>query len=388
MKKRAAALALCFVLAWGLAPATAEAAGSVYITAAGNDILPLDDTTMPFWSDGYLYVASSIFTGQVNKSLGVAYLPSNVSNPNLCILYGRQGSLMFDLSGNFVRDTDGNVIFRGAIRRGGEIFVPASVVAEFFKLEYSVTPLSIDTSGESSYGALVWLRQPNFGLSEKDFINAAFSQIAMRYEQYLRDRQPADGGAESGGVEDIPDGIQPPPGDGKTVYLCLAAGEGTAAHLDALDAYGAQSAFFCSLEFLESQGDLLRRMTATGHAVGLLADAGDPDKTVSEQLEAGNRLLALATMGKTRLALVQNGDEGNRREAREAGFSCLEADLDCSDSGLRTSAQAESLLRQVSAQRGDTRIWLGDTAAAGLRTFLAAAAQAEDRCLALTETLS
>ncbi len=383
MKKRAAALALCLALALGLAPAAAEAAGSVYITAAGNDILPLDDATMPFWSEGYLYVASSIFTGQVNRSLGVAYLPSSVSNPNLCILYGREGSLMFDLSGNFVRDTDGNVTARGAIRRGGEIFVPASIVAEFFKLEYSVTPLTVSAAGEDSYGALVWLRQPNFGLSEKAFINAAFSQIAMRYEQYLRERRPENGGAGS-----VPGGIQLPAGDGKTVYLCLEAGSGTAAQLDALDAHGAQAAFFCSPEFLESQGDLLRRMAATGHAVGLLADAGDPERTVAEQLEAGNALLSRATMGKTRLACIQNGSEAARREAREAGFSCLEAKLDHSAGGLWDGAQAESLLRQISSRQGDVQVWLGSALnAAGLRAFLTAAAQAEDRCLALTEIL-
>lgn len=382
MKKRAAALALCLALTWSLVPMAAEAAGSVYFTAAGNEILTLDDATMPFWSDGYLYVASSIFTGQVNRSLGVACLPSSVSKPNQCILYGREGSLMFDLNGNFVRDTEGNITYRGAIRRGGEIFVPASVVAEFFKLEYSVTPLSLKTADGDNYGALVWLRQPNFGLSEKDFINAAFSQIAMRYEQYLRERQPEDGGGNT------PGGAQVPAGDGKTVYLCLEAGEDTAAQLDALDAHDARAAFFCSPEFLEGQGDLLRRMAATGHAVGLLADAADPDRTAAEQLEAGNRLLARATMGKTRLALVRNGDEGDRREARAAGFSCLETELDRSDTGLRDSAQAESLLRQVSAQRGDVRIWLGDAAgAAGLRAFLTAAAQAGDRCLALTETL-
>ena len=385
MKKRAAALALCLALALGLAPTAAEAAGSVYITAAGNDILPLDDATMPFWSDGYLYVASSIFTGQVNKALGVAYLPSSVSNPNLCILYAGNRSLMFDINGKFVRDTDGNITFRGAIRRGGEIFVPASVVAEFFNLEYSVTPLSLKTADGDRYGALVWLRQPNFGLTEKDFINAAFSQIAMRYEQYLQDRRLP----ENGGAGNPSGGVQFPGEDGKSVYLCLEAGSGTAAQLDALDAHGAQAAFFCSLEFLESQGDLLRRMTATGHAVGLLANAADPDRTVVEQLEAGNALLARATTGKTRLAGIQNGDARHRREAREAGFSCLEAELDRSDGGLWDSAQAESLLRQVSAQRGDVRIWLGDAAvAAGLRAFLTAAALAEDRCLALTETLS
>lgn len=383
MKKRAAALALCLVLALGLAPAAAEAAGSVYITAAGNDILPLDDATMPFWSDGYLYVASSIFTGQVNRALGVAYLPSSVSNPNLCILYAGSRSLMFDLAGGFVRDTDGSIAYRKAIRRGGEIFVPVSVVADFFNLEYSVTPLSLKTADGDSYGALVWIRQPGFGLSEKDFINAAFSQIAVRYEQYLR-QQPSDGGAVT-----HPGSVSSPGKNGKTVYLCLAAGENTAAQLDALDGSGAQAAFFCSRPFLESQGDLLRRMVATGHAVGLLIDGSDPDRTVAEQLEEGNRLLARAAMAKTRLVKVENGDEGALRAARAAGFSCLRADLDRSGAGLRDGAQAESLLRQISAQREDVRVWLGDDAgAAGLRAFLTAAAQAEDRCLALTETLS
>lgn len=384
MKKRAAALILCLALCLALAPKTARAAGSVYITAAGNDILPLDDATMPFWSEGYLYVASSIFTGQVNKSLGVAYLPRNVSNPNLCILYAGSRSLMFDLAGNFVRDSDGNITFRGAIRRGGEIFVPASVVAEFFKLEYSVTPLTVSAADEASYGALVWFRQPNFGLSEKAFINAAFSQIAMRYEQYLREQA-----SESSGAGTDPGGLQSPQGEGKSVYLCLAAGESTSAQLDTLDAYGAQAAFFCSPEFLEEHGDLLRRMTAGGHAVGLLADARNGERTLLEQLEAGNELLARATMGKTRLVLLRGGDEHARREAREAGFSCLEAELDRADSGLWGGAQAETLLRQVSAQRGGVRIWLGDAAsAAGLRSFLSSAQQAGNRCLALTETFS
>lgn len=384
MKKRAAALALCLLMVLALASPPAGAAGSVYFTAAGNEILPLDDSTMPFWSDGYLYVASSIFTGQVNRSLGVAYLPSSVTNPNLCILYAGNRSLMFDLSANLVRDTDGNTIFRGAIRRGGEIFVPASVVAEFFNLEYSVTPLSLKTADWDNYGALVWLRQPNFGLSEQNFINAAVSQIAMRYEQYLRELAPEN----SGGAGNTPDGVQDPGGAGKNVYLCLEAGSSTAALLNALDAYGAQAAFFCPLEFLESQGDLLRRMTATGHAVGLLADAGDPERTVAEQLEAGNRALARATMGKTRLAAIRNGDQQALREAREAGFSCLKAELDWSGGELRSGGQADSLLRQVSAQRGDVRVWLADTAdASGMQSFLAAARQAEDRCLALTETL-
>lgn len=382
MKKRAAALAFCLLLAFQLAAPPARSAGSVYFTAAGNEILPLNDSTMPFWSNGYLYVASSIFTGQVNKSLGVAYLPSSVSNPDLWILYGGGRSLMFDLKQNLVRDTEGNISFLAAIRRGSEVFVPASLVADFFQLEYSVTPLSVSTVTDANYGALVWLRRGDFNLSEKEFVAAATSQIAMRYEQYLRE--------ETQGTDPpSPDSPQRPVTvENKSIYLCLEGDETTASLLDVLDEQGAQAAFFCSLDFLDRHGDLLRRMTVTGHAVGLLVDAGDPERTVAEQLEAANAALEGATMGKSRLVKIRNGDERAVREAEDRGFSCFVPDLDRSDGGLRDGAQAEALLRQVSARRGDVGIWLGGgAAAAGLRAFLSAAGGAEDRCLALTETV-
>ena len=67
---------------------------------------------------------------------------------------------------------------------------------------------------------------------------------------------------------------------------------------------------------------------------------------------------------------------------------CLETDLDGSDGALSTGAQADALRRQISTlRRDDVRLWLGTAAdSTGLRAFLTAASQAEDRCLALTET--
>ena len=128
-------------------------------------------------------------------------------------------------------------------------------------------------------------------------------------------------------------------------------------------------------------------MTATGHSIGILVDAADPEQSVTEQLEAGNEALSLATCGKTRLAYVQNGDDEAVQEAQGAGYRCLEADLDRSGYDLHTSTNASSLLQRVSAYRGGVTVWLGNSAsAAGLRAFLSAAEDADDRCLAWTES--
>ena len=75
---------------------------------------------------------------------------------------------------------------------------------------------------------------------------------------------------------------------GQRIYLGMEASDAaqTRSLLDTLDRYGGQAAFYCTAEFLETEGDLLRRMAATGQAIGLLADA-DGDRSVTEQLEAG-----------------------------------------------------------------------------------------------------
>ena len=61
--------------------------------------------------------------------------------------------------------------------------------------------------------------------------------------------------------------------------------------------------------------------------------------------------------------------------------------MDRSTYQLKSTSNANLLLKRASERRGDVSIWLADTVdAAGLRAFLAAADRAEDRCLAMTET--
>ena len=378
MRRRIGAAVCCLLLLAQLVPPPqARAAGYLCFVAVGDSILPLSDSTMPFWRDGFLYVPASSFAGGARESLGIG----QTANSEQVILYrvGRRGTLRFDAGSDLAYDGDGNSYYPGGVQRNGEMFIPASVVAEVFGLQYSVADAQFTVDGQRVHADLAWVRRPGSSLTPQVFANAASFTLASRYADYLREQEQT--GAEtpepSTGVEI----------EGKRIYLCLEAGADTGAQLDALDRYGAQAAFFCTPDFLAEQGDLLRRMAASGQSIGILADGADPDRSVAEQLAAGNEALERATCGRTRLCRVENGDAADLQTARAAGYRCLEEDLDRSGSALAGSANASTLLQRVSSWRGDVSVWLGGAAsAAGLRAFLSAAEHAEGQCLAWTET--
>ena len=383
-KRKWVALALSLLLAFQLAASPrAEAANYVYFVAAGENVLPLTDATMPFWQGGYLYIASSIFNGTTREALNVGYA-RNAQN-TMVVLYNSQAKyLAFEREKNYAYDADGNSFYPGAVYRNGEIYVPASLVAKFFGLQYSVNKVNTVVNGQRLQGELTWIRQPGNVLTDKYFMDAASYAIASRYETYLKEKKPQD-------VLTFPDTTpQEPAGvdmEGKRIYLCLTACDNTASLLDTLDRYGVQAAFFCTPEFLEQQGDLLRRMTAAGQAIGILVDAGDEKRTVEEQLEMGNQALRQATCGGTRLVRLENGNEETLLGIQEAGYRCLEPDLDRSRYDLRSASNADSLLRVLARRGDDVTVWLTDRVdAAGLRNFLAEMKNDDGRCLAWTET--
>ncbi len=380
MKRRAAALLLCLLLAFQLSLPPARAAGRVYFTAVSSYVLPLSDNTMPFWSGGYVYIASSIFTGTARESLGISQVFS--SDQGRLVLYSGGRSLTYTLSANCALDSNGNAYYPGAIQRNGTVFVPANTVSRYFDLVYSVI--------EVEHGSMVWLRQPNYGVSDKLYADAARYSMNSVYADYIRAKEsaPPEGGTPDGnGRPSSPSGPADSAGlEGKRIALCFQAGSGASGLADALESYGAGAAFFFTPEEMERQGDVLRRLTAQGQSVGILADAGDPERTVAEQLEAGNAALFRATCGKTRLAYVRGGGSQTLQAAREAGFRCLQPELDRSGYALRNASGALELVQRLAGRRGDASVWLGDAASpAGLRSFLSAAQEAGGVCTAYTE---
>ena len=375
MRRKLAALLLCLLLVFQMSAVPSEAAGTVYFTAVNKNVLSLSDATMPFWSGGYLYVPSTIFTG-VGRDLGVSYYP-NIAKQTVLLYVDDTiySSLVFDLNKDYAIDNEGNMYFQKPIQRGGVIFLPISLIARCFGLLYSTV--------EVDRGYLVWVRNPDMDMEERYFADAARSRMDYEYSQYLRNQGAA---AE----ETVPEQSEPSVVTGQRIYLSMEAAESAAVSslLDTLDRYDAQAAFYCTAGFLEEAGDLLRRMSAAGQAIGLIADAAD-DRPVTEQLEAGNRLLSQAASVKTRLAWIRDATAEAVAEAEAAGFCCLTPDLDRSAYPLSSTGAADTLFQRVTSRSGAVTVWLGDGAnAAGLGSFLSAAEAADDRCLAMTETVS
>lgn len=371
MKKKLIALFFCMLMVMSLATPLAGAENDVYFVAAGSHVLPLTEETMPFYKDGYLYVNASIFTGLVWESLAVGHIPAN-SNQPLILYAGNDRSLMFKPGAGYGYDLSGARYSPGAIQKNGQVYVPVQVVTQYFGLEQS-------SVNSVPHGRLLWIRKPGFGLTKDEFANAAVFAMEERYTEYLKNKQAA---TQSGTGLNNPDD----PDSKRNIFLCLRADAVTGTMLDVLDRYSAQAAFFCDLSFLETHGDLLRRMVASGHSVGLLADANHETMTAEEQLSAGNAALYRAACTKTRLVMVENGTEEMLAAAEAAGYRCVRPVLDRSAYSLRSASNAETLLQRVAArQEESTSVWLGDSAdAMGLRAFLMAV-ESGARCLALTE---
>ena len=176
--------------------------------------------------------------------------------------------------------------------------------------------------------------------------------------------------------------------DGQRIYLCLRGDSATPTLLDALDRHDLRATVFCDETFLSEQGDLLRRMTATGYRVGLYISAVTPASALA-QLETCNLLLQRTTMEKTRLAFIDGGGEETLRAVRDAGFLCLRPDVNRADAPLRTSRQAADLLKLVSQQSESLSLWLGGTVnRSALNAFLNDALNLDDTFLPWTETAS
>ena len=375
MRRKLTAVLCAVLLMIAMAAPDAAAAAGVYFTAANETIRELTEATMPFWANGDLYVDGSLFE---NKDLYTGFFYN--ASKNMAVVYSRKtanNALYFDLARNRVDNSDGYGYYPPAILRNGVVFVPVSLVTAYFELGYA--------NMRVEHGYLLRVRSDKAVLSDRTLADAGSARMDSQYQLYLASKEVAqtEPSGSTGGET-----VKPPvPAAGQTVRLCFRAGEPeqTAALLDLLDGSGARATFYFSTEQLESQRDLVRRLAATGHAIGLTADgAGEAD--AAEQLRLANEALWRTAGVKTRLCLLENGTDAGRQSAEAAGYRCLTPDVDWMETGLRTTSAASSLLKKINGRKGGQTVWLADGAeSAGLRAFLRLLEQADHRLVGLTE---
>ena len=184
MKKRLAALLCAALLVCQLAASPAQAVESVHFTAINDNMLPLSEENMPFWSNGYLYVDSSIFTMAPNTAgrvLGI-YRSWNTAKKLLVLSSDEEvlKLMFFDLAAGTVQDNQGISYYPAAILRNNVVFVPVALIAYYFDLTYSRIRVS--------HGYLVRIKNDKAFFTDKDFINPATYQMESMYSEYIRNK--------------------------------------------------------------------------------------------------------------------------------------------------------------------------------------------------------
>ena len=274
-KRRLTAWLLVLLLALGLGPQEGRAVLSeVYFTAVNDRVLELRDETMPFRSEGVLYVPSTLFEG---GDLGVSYVRND--HMGLAMLYTTKIDLRFDLEKQTASDKQGRIYSGHAIERGGIVFFPLPLVCGYFGLDWSYN--------QTKTVPLVRVKSESAILDDVGFIDAASWQMAGLYADYLRSTESPPEGPSAPQTPEPPPPVQA--AEGQKIYLLLSSrsGEDTRRAMELLG--DAQGTFLLNLEQLED-GDLIRGLTALGHGVVLRA-RGETEEDLAWELRRAGELL-------------------------------------------------------------------------------------------------
>lgn len=360
--RRASAWLLVLALALMLVPRGRAAASGVYFTAANDQLLDLSSETMPFLSNGMLYVPNTVFQG---TDLGVSFARNY--GMHLALLYTAQTDLRFDLENQSAWDKLGNQYDTYAIERGDCVFFPLDVVCRHFGLDWSFT--------QTAKAPLIRITTSSAVLNTEDFTSAAATQMENYYNAYQRQLE-----EQTVDTRPVPaDPVQPvQTGEGQQVRLLITSRDAEAAAeiLTLLESAQVQATFLLSTEAMED-GNLVRGIASGGHTIALAAE-GETAHAVESEIRQGRELLWEA--GCLWLELVWYAGESDISGLlEEMGCGRVRAELDQRSAGLGSASQARRLLTSIERQGGEeVTVHLGDdkSCLGGLEALLRELAEA------------
>lgn len=311
MKRKILILTLCAcLLCCCLAgPGTAADSGVCFISV--NDRL-LEINSIPYFSGGVAYVPYWVFT---DYDIKIYY--SYLADASTAMLYNSDRQLFFDMVNNTAYDDRDNSYNYRAVLRNGVVYVPASLVCNFFGGMSSTYLIG------GKYGDVLRIKDGNFVLTDTQFMLAADLPLQSRYEAYMAAQKPAETPAP-----DVSPGVTHNH-SGTAVYLSFT-GLPDAAILSALRREGAEACFFLTAGQVRSDPALVRQLDGEGFKLGVLC-SGD----ALADYEETSALIFETARTKTLLVTALGDDAPECRSmAEENGLIFWSYDLD----GMSTDA--------------------------------------------------
>lgn len=357
----------------------------VFFTAVNEQLLELDDETMPFWQDGMMYVSEKVFE---DGELGVRCV-HNVSK-GLVMVYTTKKDLRFDLATGKAYDKTGEVYQGSAVERNGHVFVPLDLICRYFGLNWSLS--------DTAYAPLIRVTSEDAVLSDRVFIDAASLMMANRYAEYEKRMSSAneedpedpghtDSGPDNSGVgtgnEQTPPDDDPPPihaREGQKVYLILS-GQTEDTLRDTADLLGMETVTFLLTVQQMEDGDLIRSLLGRGHSIALLMQSTTAEEIASE-LARGMELVWAASCSMLQFVWYHGGED-IAGLLEEQGCVRVGAQIDMSAAPPATKDAVSGLMREVGSFSEDVTLYLGiDSACTELTAVLDELLEAEYRLCA------
>ena len=357
--KKFVTILIVLCMAIFLVPAVSRAAVIPYFVAANDTLLPFDESTMPYVSDGEIFVPDKVFS-----QCGVFSLSSVESE--LVQLYGGGKRLYFNTAQNITRDIDGNVIECSPARRiGRRFYVPLDSVCEYFGLTCG-KPIEIPRDIIPNEQMYVLRIISNAVFNDKTFVGINSKAIAASYNDYYAPPPPPPPPTATP-VTPSPSpspeiSVSAPPSEtpspiyrNVTVYLSFFnTGAGCADRilntLNAPAATGCPSCFFVSAGEIAADPELVRIISGSGHTVGIWLENG----TYREYLEASTLLFEAA---KAKTVIVSSGEKAVAAAAmaRLHGLLFFDASHDFSADEDISESTVISELPTISGERVNFR---------------------------------
>jgi len=346
MIKKIVAIIFILGIMASLSPMVSHAVITPYFMAINDTLLPFNADTMPFVSGGEVFVPARVLEGVEVYAIG------SDQAERLRLYSDASVYIDFYTARGVTEDHNGNTLQWPSARRvGRRFYVPLRQVCDFFDLTYRVFDVPRDVIPNEHVRVVRIMTRGGFNFNDPTFIGINERAMRTAYNDYYAP-PPTPPPSPTGGAEPPPPIVEPPPNySDVTIYLSfydVSAGSAEAI-LDLFDIRAESGYGVCffvnAADITENQG-LIRRISGTGHSIGLWLTDG-----TFEEYTNASALLFEAAKVKTVIVSADSETESAVDMAASHGLIYWESSQGYVDSTLPLAAITEMIPEESGARQ-------------------------------------